>query len=245
MHWPYLFKFTLITGLLIFAAALLTDKIIMPLIVHFSSEVKVPSVANLNLDDAVKTLENYGLTYSVKYRYNPRLADRTVLGQSPEPQSVVKSGRVIRLIVSQSELMVPVPSLKLSTLRDARHALENAGLLLGKISYEPSREFPEDVVINQSEEENTRIRSGSIVDITISAGDTSTLTQIPWLVTKPLQEAKVAIVEAKLRLGEVVKKYDESLLPGTVIAQSIDSARVVVLQTKVDLTVSSLDKNDQ
>ncbi|MBL7962188.1 PASTA domain-containing protein, partial [bacterium] len=58
-------------------------------------------------------------------------------------------------------------------------------------------------------------------------------------------EAKSLIVESGLRLGIIVKKYSHELLPGTVIAQSLDSSMTVAPLSTIDLTVSSTDKEDE
>ncbi|MBX7150221.1 PASTA domain-containing protein [bacterium] len=224
---------------------ILADKVIMPSYVHFEKDVAVPSVVKLEFSDAQKLLEKAGLTLSVKYRFEPTLPKNLVLNQSPEPGAIVKSGRVVRLILSQDELMVTVPSVKLTTLRDASFTLESIGLKVGNITHQPSPEFPAGVVIDQSISSNSKIRSGSSVDLIVSLGSTLTEAHVPYMISKTLLEAKTMIVESGLSLGKVTKKYHNDLLPGTIISQSLDSSQVVAPQTAIDLVVSSIDKDDE
>lgn len=224
---------------------LLADKVIMPSYVHFEKDVAVPSVARLEFSDAQKLLEKSGLTWSVKYRFEPNHPKNVVLNQSPEPGAIVKSGRIVRLILSQNELMVTVPSVKLTTLRDASFTLESIDLKIGNITHQPSVEIPAGVVIDQSAAYNSKIRSGSRIDLIVSLGNTLTEARVPYLISKTLLEAKTMIVESGLSLGKVTKKYHVDLLPGTIIAQSLDSSQVVAPQTTIDLVVSSIDKDDE
>jgi len=60
-----------------------------------------------------------------------------------------------------------------------------------------------------------------------------------------LKEAKLLIVDAGLRIGEVKKHYQPDLLPETVLEQSLDTLQSVRPQTRLDITVSSLDKEDK
>ena len=245
MRYNYILKIGSVFIFFTIIAIVLMDNVVMPLFVHATVEVRVPEVTRKSLDEAKKILESKGLTFSVKYHFDPNLKDHTVVSQSPEPQSIVKTGREIRLIASQEELLVTMPALKLTTLRDATFTLQTAGLRVGEIVKAPSREFPEGIVLEQSVEENTKIKSGSKIDLTLSAGDTSTVVKIPWLVSKTLKEAKLLIVDAGLRIGEVKKHYESALLPETVLQQSLDTLQAVPPQTRMDITVSSLDKEDR
>jgi len=228
-------------GIYLTAAILIVDWGVLPLVVNATGTVQVPDVTGLSESEALATLQRLGLDNSLKYRFEPKEFDHTVLYQSPEGGAVVKSGRVVRLVVSQNELLVSVPSVKLTTLRDGRVTLEAAGLRLGSIAEQPNGEFPPGIVIAQSIEEHTRVKSGSRVDLTISSALPRSAISVPSLIGMTLAKAKEAVVEAGLKLGKVKKIHRPELLPGTVTGQEPDSSVSVMPDHIVDLTVSSLE----
>ncbi len=223
------------------AAILLVDWGVLPLIVNAGGTVHVPDVTGLTETEALATLKRLGLDHTLKYRFDPKQFDQTVLYQSPEGGAVVKSGRVVRLVVSQNELLVSVPSVKLTTLRDARVTLEAAGLQMGSVTEQPNGEFPPGIVIAQSLDEHIRVKSGSRVDLAVSAALPRQAITVPTLIGMTLAKAKEAIVEAGLKLGKVSKLQRAELLPGTVIGQEPDTSVSVMPDQVVNLTVSTLD----
>jgi len=224
---------------------LIMDKIVMPAFVYYGGEVTVPNVLNTDYQQALKILEKYGFTVIARERFDRTLPNNTVLYQSPEGGSVVKKGRLIRLIISRDELSVSVPDLQLSTLRDAQFTLESSGLKLGEVFQEPSADYPQGIVIRQSVNPNEKIPSGTAVNVTVSSGKPLTNVRVPYLISKSLMDAKKIIVENNLKLGMLTKKFSADLLPGTIMAQSPDSAAMVMPMSPVDLVISSTNPDDE
>ncbi len=235
----------LVFALSLVGLMILTDKLVMPLYVGHNDDMIVPDVVQKTFDEAKKILENQKFTVVKNMRYDKNSKPGTVVRQSPEPTTVVKSGRVIHLIVADDNKTVTVPSLKLSTLRDAQFNLQSLGLYVGKIDSQASKDFPEGIVVDQSVASNSKVKTGTVIDLVMSTGNNLTEAKVPLLVNKSLTDAKAMIVESGLRLGAVIKKYSSELLPGTVVGQSLDTVKTVTPFSIIDLTVSSTDKDDQ
>lgn len=223
----------------------LTDKILMPWYVGRSSEIEVPDVVSMDWTKAKELLEKHELQTDKKLRYEPDSRNDIVLSQSPEPGYKVKPGRLIHLVVSQNQLMVAVPSVRLSTVRDAQFTLESVGLRIGSLDSMPTRLYPEGIVIEQSVEPNQRVEAGSALNLVISQSDDTSKVRVPYLVGRSLSEAKSILADLRLRVGRVDRAYDANLLPGTVLKQSIDSVETIAQRTAIDVVVSSTSREDE
>ncbi len=245
MFWSNLIKSILLFCAMAFVAAWFADKFLMPWFVTHRREVVVPNIQNQTYAEAKVVLERAGLAVSQKKRFDNGFETGHVIQQIPEAGTTVKPGRTIELIVADHDRLVSVPLLKLSTLRDARFNLESLGLNVGKIDSQSSNEFPAGIILAQSIDAAEKVSLGSVVDLTVSTGNNLLEAKVPYLINKSLMEAKSLIAESGLRLGQITKKYDQQLLPGTVILQSLDSSKTVAPLSAIDLTVSSTDKEDE
>ena len=98
----------------------------------------------------------------------------TVLKQNPKANSQVKKNRKIFLTLNAINLeMVSMPRLVGLSIRQARLALQNAGLILGDIEYRPDyainnvlQQMHNDSVIN----EGTEITKGAVIDLVSGNG---------------------------------------------------------------------------
>ncbi|KAB2878381.1 PASTA domain-containing protein [bacterium] len=231
--------------MLVILTVLVMDKWIMPFYVSHGEQVRVPNVVDKDFAEAKKILEHAQLTVIRKNRYDRLATPDHVIQQIPEAMTTVKPGRSVELIIADNDRMINVPLLKLSTLRDAQFNLESLNLKMGKVDSQASNEFPAGVILEQSIEPNQKINIGASIDVVVSIGNNLVEAKVPYLIHKSLLEAKSLIVESGLRLGIIVKKYSHELLPGTVIAQSLDSSMTVAPLSTIDLTVSSTDKEDE
>ncbi|MDP2115104.1 MAG: PASTA domain-containing protein, partial [Bacteroidota bacterium] len=143
-----------------------------------------------------------------------------------------------------SQEMIPMPQLTDISYRQATNLIESAGLIAGKIEYEPS-EFP-DLVLEQKVNgrivrEGEMVPKGSVVDLVLGAEGDFTRSKVPTLFGNNLEEAQLKIQEAYLNLGTV--NYDESFSSeeektrGQIWKQSPDPAEIfeVARGTSIDI----------
>ena len=115
---------------------------------------------------------------------------------------------------------VSMPRLVGLSIRQARLALQNAGLVLGDIEYRPDyainnvlQQMYYDSVIN----EGTEITKGGVIDLVLGGLSTET-TRVPNLVGVLLEEATDMITDYYLNIGATT--YDESMENGEDSAQA-------------------------
>ncbi len=114
-------------------------------------QVVVPNVVNLSYRNARLQLENHGLAVgSISYE-----SDRfrnTILRQSIAPEDTVDRGTSINLVVSDGlgTRMVEVPNIEGLRLSEAQQQIMRAGLRVGEIRFEPTRDVTPNTVLSYS-----------------------------------------------------------------------------------------------
>lgn len=156
--------------------------------------VEVPRVVDLSLRNAEVQLENYGLRIGTISHISSRF--KNVVRQSVEPNKTVPKGTVVDLAVGDGlgEKMVEIPNIKGLRLSEAQQKLQEVGLRIGEIRFQPSKEYDPNVIINyQPQQEEVKegetlmlivseryeakeeLESGAVIDTTsnVSAPDTT------------------------------------------------------------------------
>ncbi len=222
------------SGLVVFF--LLFNYAIMPWYVYHGGTLTVPNLAGLKFEDAQQKLSDMGLVAieGDKVLDNEHPVG-TVITQNPKPDAVVKYGRHVYLTICGGEVLVPVPSLRGRSLRDARFALERNGLRLGETIFAPSDSSPANTIISQTVAAIERVKKGTMVSVTVSSGSLTKTIEVPDVTGKSLVEAERIIVAHSLTVGNVTYQVNAEILPNTVVEQipfagtAVDSGRAVDL----------------
>lgn len=228
----------------LFAAALLgvvfIDFVVMPGVVGIERDMKVvPSIAGLSIDQGREKLFATGLLTEIRSReYDKTVPDGCILSQNPGPGEKVKKGRRILVTVSKGKEFAVIPNVKKMTERQARIELKKNGITIGDVKKSFNNEYATDAVIDAFPAGGTTISRDMKVDLFISKGTKPTSAEMPNIVGESLNEAQKKIEESGLSVGKISYKNDSSLLPGTVIAQSVSPGENVPLSTAVAITVS-------
>src|SRR5674476_536354 len=122
----------------ILAFILIMDNLILPWYVS-SPEVKVPKVAGMKEDDAVRILKDADLSPIVSdTTFEEKVPKGSVIVQKPMTGEMVKKGRRVYIFISGGEPYVSVPILKGRSLKEAKLSLGRVGLKVGPVSELPS-----------------------------------------------------------------------------------------------------------
>lgn len=111
----------------------------------------VPNVVNMSLRNAEIQLENHGLTVGTKSYESSRFRN-TILRQSVAAGDTVSRGTVVNLAVSDGlgSRIVEVPDVVGLRLSEAQQTITKAGLRVGEVRFQPSREYTPNTVISFS-----------------------------------------------------------------------------------------------
>jgi beta-lactam-binding protein with PASTA domain len=180
---------------------------------HHGKTIVVPDLAGLTLDEVGDVTSSRRLKFEVVDSvFSTEMPRGTVIKQNPNARSRVKKNRKIFLTMNAVNLeMVSMPQLIGLSFRQARLALQNAGLSQGNIKYKPDfaknnvlQQMHNDIVIN----EGTIITKGAVIDLVLGMGLSSKTTRIPDLVGLGPEEASGIISDYYLNLGAIT--YDLS-----------------------------------
>ncbi len=181
---------------------------------HHGKTIMVPDLAGLTLDEVGDVTSSRTLRFEiVDSVFSSEMPRGTVVKQNPKASSRVKKNRNIFLTMNAvNPEMVTMPKLVGLSIRQARLALQNAGLKLGNITYKPDyavdnvlQQFHLDSVIN----EGTEIRKGEVIDLELGMGLSNETTRIPDLVGLGLETTRDIIADYHLNIGAIT--YDKSM----------------------------------
>ncbi|MFQ5607393.1 MAG: PASTA domain-containing protein [Candidatus Zixiibacteriota bacterium] len=226
----------------LFAFAVIVDKIIMPWLTRQGEEFELVDLSGMNVDKARDLLEEQGLTLEVtSEEYNPSYDDGAVLNQYPLAGTKVKSGRLIKVVISLGEKDVIIPLVAGVSVRQAKLDIETAGLRIGDIAWTYTDTLPEKLVVFTFPAAGDTVSIGSQVNLLVNRGRGQGVTFMPNLIGMTLEEAKDLLRKKGLRVGLVMTRRDENFLPETVLEQSEDEATELEVGEEVDLVVSTTE----
>ena len=181
---------------------------------HHGQAITVPDLTGLTDDEVVDVTSSRRLRFEViDSVFSNEMPRGTVIKQNPGANSRVKKNRTIFLTMNAvNQEMVPMPQLVGLSFRQARLAMQNAGLIQGTIEYRP--DYAKNNVLQQMHgdsviKQGTEITKGSVINLVLGMGLSSRTTRIPNLLGMGLEEATENIARYYLNMGAVT--YDESL----------------------------------
>lgn len=239
-----LIKYLASIGLLSLAILILFDLFVMNIYVRHDQNRYLVNVEKQGRERALQLLnaEGFkGLVYDTLYT-NSQPPD-IVIDQFPNPNTKVKSGRTVRLTITQPEKLVKVPDLINQSLRSAELILRQTGLKIDTI-YTEFNDQPKGTVVWQSPKGGDLLPKGQGLHLTLSEGSPPNSFMVPDLVglSKDMAEQKLEL--AGLKLGKVYHQQDEDLLPYSVIEQSIQAGTVLERPQRIDITISVIEMQD-
>jgi serine/threonine protein kinase/beta-lactam-binding protein with PASTA domain len=198
--------------------------------------VAVPNVKAQTVEEATLALTDVGLVVGTQ---TPQADDNapkgTIIGQDPAAGELIELGQAVNLIVSAGKDQTSVPDLvDLASTEDARLALTEARLVLGKVTPKDS-DKPEGTVIEQLPAANTAVDIGTLVSITVSSGKVP----VPNVVGATQTDAKNTLLNAGF-LVEVIIEENGAVPENTVISQNPAADAVTLKGTTVTIKVSKL-----
>lgn len=180
---------------------------------HHGKTITVPDLTGLTEEEVADVTSSRRLRFEVVDSvFSTEMPRGTVIKQNPSGHSKVKKNRKIFLTMNAvNQETVSMPQLVGLSFRQARLAMQNAGLIQGTIEYRP--DYAKNNVLQQKHndtviKEGTEITKGSVIDLVLGMGLSSSTTRIPDLVGTGLEDAREIIARYYLNLGAVT--YDES-----------------------------------
>ncbi|MEC8838628.1 MAG: PASTA domain-containing protein [Candidatus Neomarinimicrobiota bacterium] len=225
--------------------SIVAEYLVMPAYTRQNQNKIMIDIKNRNLDDALKILKSENYRYEVSDTlYTNKFQLGTIVDQYPKPNTRVKSGRTVRLKISQPEKSVAIPNLIGQSRRSAELELNQMGLLIDTVYTEYNPEYPNGTIAWQYPKAGDRRKKGMGIQITVSKGMPPNFFQVPNLIGLSINQAKDLIFKSRLKVGKISYHQDQDLVPYTVLDQSIRNGTVLDVTATINLVVSVLDIQD-
>lgn len=203
-----------------------------------SSKVTVPNLVGKTVDEAIAALDAVGLKAEASRSESTEYEENYICGQDIEGGTEVGAGTVLKIVVSTGKVTgVTVPNVAGLTEAEAKVMLDAEGFVMQKQLLE-SASVEKGSVISQSPEGDTTAAKGSAVTVVISSGSNLSQIEMPNLVGKGEEEAKVILDEAGLVLRAVSENNSDTVEAGKIASQSIVAGAMVDEGTSVDIVIS-------
>ncbi|WP_053983999.1 Stk1 family PASTA domain-containing Ser/Thr kinase [Niameybacter massiliensis] len=210
--------------------------------------VVVPGVLGKTIEEATKIFESKDLKVKKVGEEASNLYEPgTIMKQTPGAEEVVKPGSTIEVIVASAEEEVKeviVPDLKDLRAADAQRELEKY-----KLEFFPERRYDDKVEMNQVIEQSPgageRVEEGTVITVVISKGPKQVLVKVPNLENMTVNEAKLALNNVGLRLGQTNTQPSDTVEKGKIITQSIPASSELEEGEIVDIMVSEGPKVEE
>jgi serine/threonine-protein kinase len=230
---------------MIFIFSIIAEYLVMPVYTRQNQNRVMIDIKNRSLDDAIKVLKSENYRYEVSDTlYTNKFQLGTIVDQYPQPNTRVKSGRTVRLKISQPEKSVAIPNLIGQSRRSAELELNQMGLLIDTVYTEYNPEYPNGTIAWQYPKAGDRRKKGMGIQITVSNGMPPNFFQVPNLIGLSINQAKDLIFKSRLKVGKISYHQDQDLVPYTVLDQSIKNGTVLDASATINLVVSVLDLQD-
>lgn len=243
----------LIVGLLsVFAAKLIFPEFSVLSLFGFgqSSEIEVPNLLTMTVEQAEKQLQ--GSNFTLKVKEDPEDSDQpegTIIEQYPKGGRKVKGKHEIEVTLSNGKgapeagKEFTLDNYKSEEYRQAQIELERLGLDV-VIEWEKDSTVAEGYIIRQTPAEGTKVKKGDKITLVVSQIADSENVIVPTLIGMTQSQAKRELEKYNLTLGAV--SHEPSNRPkGQVIGQSIAGGDSVGVKTAVKITLSSGPEEDE
>jgi eukaryotic-like serine/threonine-protein kinase len=199
-------------------------------------QLTVPNVIGRESATATQILQNRGFEVDIVNVENPDVERNTVASQNPRPNTEADEGSTVTINVSTGPGQAAVPSVSGLPEDEASDQLTAAG-------FEPrvERVFSDEVrrgrVIDTQPGSGTVIEVGSTVTMRVSRGVEQV--EVPDVVGESEDNARSALEDAGLRVGNVTEQESADEDPGTVLEQDPAAGEQVDRDASVDLVVAA------
>ncbi|MDR0638872.1 MAG: PASTA domain-containing protein [Spirochaetaceae bacterium] len=233
----------LCVGVLVFSGLLSTA--VFFLSVRGPEQVLVPEVTGKELTSALLELQAKELYPQIQLRYSGSAAEKgLILEQDPQPGTIVKAGRRIRLVINQGVRLSVVENVVGRTLNDVRieiaqSAASGFGLITLKepFLYKTS-DAPAGTILEQSPQAGTSLGGPTELTLVVSRGPDSGMKEMPSVIGLSPSEAASRLAEREIGFVFTTKEAAEDEKWFVVNAQDWPGGTQIAANQTVNIQVT-------
>lgn len=235
-----------LTSLMRFVLATVLFSILMVLASYFvvdnyirGEEVKAPNLAGMPLLDAMNLLGKDDLSIKLAkgegVQQHESVPPGCIISQFPMPDSKIKRGTPIRVVVSDGMHQIPLPDLRGQSIIKAQSTLHNLGLNIGNISVISMPNTPGGTVLSTDPPGGSGVAPSGKVNILKSSSASQMAQTMPNLQGMKIEQAREALHQYSLFIAEERPVTYDGVQPGQVFRQDpapgepvTDTTRIIV-----------------
>ena len=206
------------------------------------SQVRMPDVRNLYIDDAVTELKKSDLDFHFTYEDSETVEKDHIIAQQIEPDQIINKGTMVELYVSNGTDLIDLSSMGLIGMdQTAATALLDQNQMNAVIQQDYSDTVEAGKVIrfeSQNPDNPLKAKAGQSVTLFISQGSEAEVRTVPDIQNISEDEAIARLTDAQLEIGEVTEEHSDTVEIGYVISQSIAPETMVKAGDAVGYVVS-------
>lgn len=206
------------------------------------SQVRMPDVRNLYIDDAVTELKKSDLDFHFTYEDSETVEKDHIIAQQIEPEQIINKGTMVELYVSNGTDLIDLSSMGLIGMdQTAATALLDQNQMNAVIQQDYSDTVEAGKVIrfeSQNPDNPLKAKAGQSVTLFISQGSEAEVRTVPDIQNISEDEAIARLTDAQLEIGEVTEEHSDTVEIGYVISQSIAPETMVKAGDAVGYVVS-------
>lgn len=202
------------------AVAVISAITVIKLTIQGNQET-LPSLVGVNMDAAERIAGDMGLEVKVEDKlFSDKYAANHVISQEPPPDTKVKSGQHIHVLVSLGAPRIEVPDMVDSSVRVAQILAVEKGLTVGDLAqvHWPQSE-PGQIIAQDPPPSATGIRSPAI-NFLVSLGENAPAYVCPSFTGMKLDQARALIASGGFSIAKVNPTAGSAAVSGTILAQS-------------------------
>ncbi len=200
------------------------------------ADVELPDFTGKNITDVESNASYNNFRFKVVEDFNAEYDLGVVYSQSPIPPKQIKENGEITLFVSKGPEKITIPPTVDMEYGAAVKLLQNMGLKVGQVSAQDEN-FQGGRIVKTDPVSGTEVLTGSMITLYVNMPAASSTAWVPDLKGMTFNQAKSALTEAGLRVGEVTEKED-IIEKGRVLEQSVEAGRSVDKNTPINLVLS-------
>ncbi len=204
-----------------------------------TDEVRVPNLAGMTYEVAKDYLLSHNLGIAKKTEYSADYDKDKIFDQMPKAGETVKQNTTITVIISLGEPKNELENVVGMTQEEAEELLRSQGVIVDFEYEETDDEDKIGKVAQTNPSQGTPISKDQKVTVVVYIGSKIKNVIVPKLVGLKESEARKALEDLKLEVGDVTEVYDSKTAKGLVISQSgPEEGKEAPEGTKVNFVVS-------
>lgn len=225
------FTFLFVTGVCTYLA--------LTYFIRNEDSVVVPELVGKEVVQSLEILSGLGLNTKVSgSEYSSTTPKNHVIFQDPEPGTIIKKDRDVRIVFSKGTMHVFAPALRRMPIQDAEQSLDESGLKTGVISYVYDETAGNTTVISQYPEQGEDLPRASAVNLLISLGKRPRDYVMANLTGMSIDDAIQTISDMQLKVGKITRVINKKVPLDVVVSHEPQNGSQVLEGDTVNLSIN-------